>query len=125
MANEFIQQGYLALQRGDKRAARHWAELALAQDSTLEDPWLLLAAVSTPRASVEFLQRALLFNPQSERAQKGLQWALKRLREAEAKRQAAEATRPLRAQTPVHTQPVKAARALAHTQPSRLAKSLR
>lgn len=107
---EAIQQACQALQRGEKRAVRHWAELALAQDSGREEAWLLLAAVSTPRASVEFLHRALQVNPNSERAKKGLGWALNRLREAPAP--------PNRPQTEI-TQPVRVA-----TQPSRVVKTL-
>lgn len=122
-ATEAVQQAYQALQRGDKRAVRHWAELALAQDATLEDPWLLLAAVSTPRASVEFLQRALQGHPESQRARKGLDWAMKRLREAEAKPPAAETTQPARAQTAVPTQPVRVIASPAATQPARVAKT--
>lgn len=114
---EAIRQAYSALHRGDKRAVRHWAGLALAQEAAQEEPWLLLAAVSTPRASVEFLQRALQVNPNSERAQKGMDWALKRLREAESGHPPAEITQPARAQA--LTQPVRAPAALAVTQPSR------
>lgn len=120
---EAIQQSYQALQHGNKRAVRHWAELALAQNSALEEPWLLLAAVSTPRASVEFLQRALQVNPTSERAKKGLDWALKRLREAEVKPLAAGTTQPARAQTPVPTQPVRVVASPAATQPARVIKT--
>jgi lipoprotein-anchoring transpeptidase ErfK/SrfK len=47
----------------------------------LEDPWLILAAVASPRASVPFIQRALQINPDSLRARKGMQWALQRLQE--------------------------------------------
>ncbi|PWH16276.1 MAG: hypothetical protein DDG60_04485 [Anaerolineae bacterium] len=39
----------------------------------------MLAAVSSPQASLTYLQRALQINPHSERAQKGLVWAQKRL----------------------------------------------
>lgn len=43
-----IQQARLALQRGDKRAVRHWAELALAQDAALEEPWPTPLPTDTP-----------------------------------------------------------------------------
>lgn len=122
-AIEAIQQACQALQRGDKRAVRHWAELALAQDSALEEPWLLLAAVSTPRASVEFLQRALQSHPESERARKGLDWAMNRLREAEAKHPATGTTQPTRAQIPAPTQPVRVAASPVIMQPSRVVKT--
>ncbi|PWH17864.1 MAG: hypothetical protein DDG60_01365 [Anaerolineae bacterium] len=74
-----IHQAAQALKRGDKRAVRYWAEQALADNPSQEEAWLLLAAVSTPRASLEYLQRALQINPQSERAKQGLDWARKRL----------------------------------------------
>jgi lipoprotein-anchoring transpeptidase ErfK/SrfK len=50
----------------------------------LEDGWLLLAAVASPRASVSYLQRALEINPSSQRARAGMHWALQRLRAQEA-----------------------------------------
>ncbi len=122
-AKEAIQRAYNAMQSGDKRATRHWAELALAQNAALEEPWLLLAAVATPRASVEFLKRALQANPGSERAKKGLDWALKRLHESETKHPAAGITQPARSQAV--TQPVKhiqTEQAASQTQPARVAK---
>ncbi len=72
LAQQALQEAQRALQRGEKRAARRWAERALAQDAGLEEAWLVLAAVSTPRASLEYLQRALQINPQSER--RGAAW---------------------------------------------------
>jgi len=45
----------------------------------LEEPWLILAAVGSPRASVAYLEKALRINPHSERARKGMQWAVGRL----------------------------------------------
>lgn len=79
LAQQALREAQRALQRGEKRAARRWAERALAQDASLEEAWLVLAAVSTPRASLEYLQRALQINPQSERARRGLEWARQRL----------------------------------------------
>jgi lipoprotein-anchoring transpeptidase ErfK/SrfK len=123
-AREAIRYAQEALHRGDKRAVRHWAELAIAQDATREEPWLFLAAVSTPRASVMFLGRALQVNPGSERAKKGMEWALKRLRETEAaKRPAAEITQPVRAESP--TRPVRVEKDPAPTQPVRTARLAR
>lgn len=59
--------------------ARRWSMLAIHLDPNLEEPWLILAAISSPQASVAYLQRALQINPHSERAAKGMQWALNRL----------------------------------------------
>jgi lipoprotein-anchoring transpeptidase ErfK/SrfK len=70
------------LRSGDRSAARRWAEQAAELAPQLEDPWLILAAVASPRASVAFIERALQINPNSPRARKGMQWALKRLQQA-------------------------------------------
>lgn len=74
-----IQNAADALRRGDKQAARHWAQLAAAAAPQLEEPWLILAAVSSPHAAIEYLKQALLANPGSERAIRGLRWAQERL----------------------------------------------
>ena len=44
----------------------------------MEDPWLILAAVAKPRASIAYLEKALEINPDSPRALAGLQWARQR-----------------------------------------------
>ncbi len=78
-AHQTIQNAAEALKRGDKSAARHWAQIAASAAPQSEEPWLILAAVSKPQASVEYLKRALLVNPGSERAMRGLRWAQDRL----------------------------------------------
>jgi lipoprotein-anchoring transpeptidase ErfK/SrfK len=103
-ARQALQNAQQAMQRGDRQAARRWAELAVAQDRRLEDAWLILAALAAPRASVAYLEEALKINPGSERARQGLRWAKERLdeergrtRRAAPVRKAAapaEATRP-------------------------------
>jgi hypothetical protein len=75
-----IQQARLALSLGDKQTSRHWAQQAVAIAPGQEDPWLILAAVSSPKASIEYLNQALRINPQSKRARKGMEWAIKRYR---------------------------------------------
>ena len=80
-AQKAIQNAREALRDGDRKAARHWAEQAAKLAPQLEDPWLILASVASPRASVAFIERALQINPDSPRARKGMQWALKRLQE--------------------------------------------
>ena len=80
-AQKAIQNAREALRDGDRNAARRWAEQAAKLAPQLEDPWLILAAVASPKASVAFIERALKINPDSPRARKGMQWALKRLQE--------------------------------------------
>jgi lipoprotein-anchoring transpeptidase ErfK/SrfK len=73
-----IQNAWMALRRGEKSSARHWAQRAAQLNPTREEPWLILAAVSNPRASIAYLNQALKINPDSREARKGLQWAIKR-----------------------------------------------
>ena len=68
-----------ALQLGDRLAARRWAEMAVELGPDSEEAWLTLAAVASPRASINYLEQALKINPQSQRAQKGMHWAKERL----------------------------------------------
>ncbi len=69
-----------AMRKGDRHTARRWAQRAAALAPELEEPWLWLAAVASPKASLNYLRRALEINPASERARGGIRWALKRAR---------------------------------------------
>ena len=80
-AGEALRQAYQALRQGDRRAARRWAERAAALAPEREDPWLILAALAAPEASLKYLQRALAINPGSRRARQGMHWAARRLRQ--------------------------------------------
>ena len=85
---------------GDHSNTRYWAQLAAQIKPDFEEPWLWLAAVSSPRASVAYLQHALNINPQSERARQGMHWAIKRLRATQITRHPFSApTRPRAAVT--------------------------
>ncbi len=68
-----------ALKHGERMEARRWSLLAIRYDPKIEEPWLILAAISSPQASVAYLQHALELNPKSEHALQGMQWALNRL----------------------------------------------
>ncbi len=58
-----------------RRLAHRAAKLAPQQ----EEPWLLLAAIASPSASRAYLKQALIINPRSQRAIKGLRWAEEKL----------------------------------------------
>lgn len=75
-----IQQAKEALLKGDRRTARRWAERALALAPEREEPWLLLAALASPRASLAYLKHALEINPGSQRGRQGMHWAIQRVR---------------------------------------------
>jgi hypothetical protein len=76
---ELLLKAREAMQRGDRKDARRLAEQAIALDPDSEEPWLFLAAVASPQASVNYLGQALKINHNSQRARKGLQWAEERL----------------------------------------------
>ncbi len=85
-----------ALRRGDRTKARQWAERAAELAPQSEDPWLILAAVASPRESVDFIRNALQANPESVRAQKGLEWALSRLGEMPEEKEKLNITKPVK-----------------------------
>jgi len=70
-----------ALKKGDMTEARQWAERAAELAPQSEDPWLILAAVVSPRESMKYIRKALDTNPNSPRAKKGMEWAMQRLGE--------------------------------------------
>jgi lipoprotein-anchoring transpeptidase ErfK/SrfK len=89
-----LEQAQQARKAGDKRLARQYAEQAARLAPEIEDVWLMMAALASPRASVVFMEKALQINPQSERVRQGMRWAVERLRK--------EAPRPSVASRPAH-----------------------
>jgi lipoprotein-anchoring transpeptidase ErfK/SrfK len=87
-------QGRRALDREDRQEARAWAVRALKLAPNQEEPWLLMAALACPRASIAYLSKALEINPQSKRARKGMHWAARKLRQENQKSQATIPTQP-------------------------------
>jgi lipoprotein-anchoring transpeptidase ErfK/SrfK len=81
-----IENARQSFRQGDHSKTRYWARLAAQIDPQLEEPWLWLAAVASPHASVAYLRHALIINPQSKRARQGMHWAIKRLREIQIRR---------------------------------------
>ena len=75
-----VQNARNALRENRRTEARQWAERAASLAPQLEDPWLILAAIASPHASVEYIQKAQQINPNSPRARRGMEWAMQRLR---------------------------------------------
>jgi hypothetical protein len=69
-----------ALRREDKEITRKYALAAVNLNADLEEGWLILASISEPQKSIEFLNRALEINPKSKKARLGMKWAVKQLR---------------------------------------------
>jgi len=112
MDNKFIQSREAimnardALRRGDMTSARQWAEHAAELAPQNEDSWLILAAVASPRESVEYIRKALQMNPNSSRGRKAMEWAMRRLGEPPQVRKSPENGE----QAKVRVEPTKAVR---------------
>ncbi len=84
-AREFIANAREALKSGDKETARDLGEKAALLAPDLEDAWLVLtAADSNPEDALAYAQKALELNPASVRARKGVEWAMAKLKQAQA-----------------------------------------
>ena len=79
-AYKYLAQAQQARKAGDKRLARQYAEQATRLAPELEDVWLMMGALASPRASVVYIDKALQINPQSERVRQAMHWAADRLR---------------------------------------------
>ena len=77
-AFEAVRAAKKAIAQRNHTDAHRYARLAIQYDPNLEDSWLVMAATASPRAAVEYLQKALEINPYSTRAMAGMQWAQKR-----------------------------------------------
>ncbi len=74
-----LQQAMLAVRKHDRITARQFASQAARIAPEMEDPWLILAAVADPKASLSYARRALRVAPNSPRALQAIQWAERRL----------------------------------------------
>jgi lipoprotein-anchoring transpeptidase ErfK/SrfK len=81
-AEKALSRAKFELKAGNRPNARHYAHLAASLEPGLEEPWLILAALSTPESSINHLKRALRINPDSEIAKKGLDWATRKINDA-------------------------------------------
>ena len=126
-ARDALSKAQEAFQQGDRIAARDWAAQAARLDPSIEEPWLILAAVASPQASVEYLQRALQINPQSEQACRGLEWAALRMQQPGTAPLTPVlkpiAVRKVSDTQPFRTSPLKPPAAVGDTQPVKVVKS--
>lgn len=82
-AHNALQKAKNAYRSGNFQAARSYALQAVEISPDIEETWLWLAAVSNPRASIEYISQALNINPSSHSARKAMHWAVQRLRAEE------------------------------------------
>lgn len=78
-----LQNAQTAYKSGNLQESRYWAQRAVNLAPEYEGAWLWLAAVSNPRASIEYISHALEINPSSHRARKAMHWAVQRIRKGD------------------------------------------
>lgn len=113
-----VQKAREALRDGDRSQARKWAERAAELAPNMEEPWLVLAAIASPRASLEYVQRALKINPESARARHAMEWVMQRLGQPGQVASPKPAAAPP-ARSPGRRQPVKSTPQPARTAPAK------
>ncbi|NMB54141.1 MAG: L,D-transpeptidase [Leptolinea sp.] len=74
-AQSALDHAWHLVRKGEITDARFWASEAASMDPGLEEAWLILAALSDPYDSFEYLRRALEINPRSRRGNRGVRWA--------------------------------------------------
>jgi len=109
-AYEMLNRAKDALNKGELQRARRLALRAVRLAPEHEEPWLYLASVSSPEASISYLKKALEINPTSTQAKKGMHWAIQRFRKTHP------GQKPKKVRLPVSI----AEKALVSTQPSLL-----
>jgi twitching motility two-component system response regulator PilG len=86
LARNLLQKGIAAASAGHRELAKEIVTDVMEYDENLEDAWLLRAYVANaPEEKVEFFEKALSINPNSDRAQTGLALAKAKLEMREAK----------------------------------------
>jgi peptide/nickel transport system permease protein len=89
-ARRIIFEAKTALEQNDLPKARILVNRALRLDPGLVDGWLILAAISEPAESIQFLEKAIAIDPDHPKAKQGFVWARKQLAESGMTRQEIE-----------------------------------
>lgn len=77
---ELLERGMAAARAGRREEARKAFAYAASLEPDSLEAWLWLGALAEePRRSMEYLGRALEIDPDSLRAQRGMEWARRRL----------------------------------------------
>jgi lipoprotein-anchoring transpeptidase ErfK/SrfK len=77
-----IEKAKEALRKGDRQVARRLAQKALSFEPNNVDAWLLLGGLSSPRASLVFLEKARVIAPDDPRVNQAIAWANDRFAKA-------------------------------------------
>lgn len=79
-AYKALEKSLAALRDHKKGEAQRLAFQAAKLAPDWDAPWIVLASLSDPETSIQYLKKALEINPSSERARQGMHWAIKRYR---------------------------------------------
>ncbi len=82
-AREAMNAARAALRSGQTVEARRLARVAVRVNPELEEAWLLLAGVSSPRAGLAYVARALEINPKHPSARKAIRWLVRKIPSSE------------------------------------------
>lgn len=95
-----------AILSGDKARARQLASSALESEPENLNAMLIMAGVSDPQASLNYLNRVLAVDPNNQVAREGMKWASQRLRKATSAAWKPETIASVKPSTQVKPQPV-------------------
>ena len=87
-----LEKAQSALKAGDKDAAAGWAHKILKLSPENVEANLILAATSKPAESVRYLTKVLEVDPQNQKARRGMDWAIKQMKEEEAQKNRAKSS---------------------------------
>jgi peptide/nickel transport system permease protein len=83
-AVQALQKAQHALQSKHGKEAHYWAALAVKEDPSLVEAWLILAAVNKPQQSKMYLEKALQIDPENRKALSDLGRVEQKMREEPA-----------------------------------------
>jgi lipoprotein-anchoring transpeptidase ErfK/SrfK len=76
---DLISHAKAALRRGDRTQARMIAQKAVSQYPEHVEAWVLLGGLSSPKASINYIEKARSLAPDDPRVNEAYQWAKQRL----------------------------------------------
>lgn len=86
-----LEKAQSALKAGDKKEAHAWALKVLKLAPNNEDAYLILAAISAPKESLQYLTKVLDLNPKNQKARAGMRWAIEKVKEEELQKKRSKA----------------------------------